>query len=69
LDYNEKFSFTSCEQFLLLSYVLLDLNRPGIRAGFGFELALFVQLDLNPFSFLCSFGCVHESNQSSLAVV
>jgi hypothetical protein len=37
-----------------------------MHAGFGSELALFFQLDLNPSSFLCSFGYVHEPNQSGL---
>jgi hypothetical protein len=37
--------------------------------GFGSDLALLLQLDLNPSSFLCSFECVHEPNQSSLCSV
>jgi hypothetical protein len=55
--------FVPCAVSFPLRFFLL-LSSPGMRAGFGSDLALFLQLYLNP-SFSCLFGCVHEPNQSS----
>lgn len=43
----------------LLIFLLACLHPAFSNAtGFGSDLALLLQLDLNPSSFLCSFGCV-----------